>query len=54
LSDGRNALVAESVDDTLRDIIGYAVLALLWLDDNRDVDSTIRQIATMVMSENKE
>lgn len=35
LSGGQQALVAdEKIDDTLRDIIGYALLALLWLDRN--------------------
>lgn len=36
LSDGKPALVAEEyIGDTLRDIIGYCSLALLWLDDKK-------------------
>lgn len=47
LSDGRQALVnAESIEDTLIDIIGYAALALLWLDLNerKSNDSTYQQL----------
>lgn len=36
LSDGREALVAdEGIDDTLRDIVGYSLLGLLWLQGNK-------------------
>jgi len=32
LSDGRHALINnENIEDTLKDIVGYAVLALMWL-----------------------
>jgi hypothetical protein len=35
LSDGRHALIDdEGIEDTLKDIVGYAVLALMWLKDN--------------------
>ena len=35
LSSGEQALVAdEKIEDTLKDIIGYAALALLWLKEN--------------------
>jgi len=35
LSGGEQALVAdEKVEDNLRDVVGYALLALLWLDNN--------------------
>jgi hypothetical protein len=35
LSGGEQALVAdEKIEDTLKDIIGYAALALLWLKEN--------------------
>jgi len=37
LSSGEQALVAdEKIEDTLKDIIGYAALALLWLKENGD------------------
>jgi len=35
LSDGRLSLVPEEgIKDTLKDIVGYALLALLWLEEN--------------------
>lgn len=35
LSSGEQALIAdEKIEDTLKDIIGYAALALLWLKEN--------------------
>ena len=41
LSSGEQALVAdEKIEDTLRDIIGYAALALLWLKENGDEEKT--------------
>ena len=38
LGTGEQAMVAnETITDTLRDIIGYATLALLWLNENVDL-----------------
>jgi hypothetical protein len=38
LSDGRQAIIAdEGIEETLKDIVGYAVLALMWLNVNTDV-----------------
>lgn len=54
LSTGEHALVAEEgIDDTLRDIVGYGILALLWLDGNllnEFGDRFCRQIPEMVQS----
>ena len=48
LSGGEQALVAdEKIEDTLKDIIGYATLALLWLkENNKDEDTKdVRQFS---------
>jgi len=37
LSDGKPALVVgENIVDNLHDVIGYAALALMWIDENAD------------------
>lgn len=38
ISSGKRMLIAdENVEDTLRDILGYAALALLWIDKYREI-----------------
>ncbi len=37
LTSGAQALVSdENIEDTLKDIVGYAMLALMWLQDNKE------------------
>lgn len=51
LSSGADALVAEEkIEDTLRDLIGYSALALLWMEHfdvqgTHNIESTIQQLA---------
>lgn len=55
LADGKPALVAdERIQDTLMDIAGYAVLALVWLDaeNSSQLDTMVKDIARAVYNEN--